>query len=91
MLGVMKRQKIEKSRKEPYWKRWIENNFKTWRKHLSKLEEVPKENQVLCERDKKEMIDKYELQATGYINVISQVKVKIHNGSLKLKNYEIKR
>ena len=34
------------------------------------------------------MIFKYELVATGYINVISQLKEKVHNGSLKLKNYE---
>ena len=53
MLGVMKRQKCEKSRKEPYWKRWIENNVKTWRKHLSKLEEVRKGNHVLCEKRQK--------------------------------------
>ena len=37
------------------------------------------------------MIRKYDIEATGYINVISQLKVKIHNGSLKVKNYEIKR
>ena len=37
MLGVKTRQKIEKSRKELYRKRRIENNVKTWRKHLSKL------------------------------------------------------
>ena len=34
------------------------------------------------------MIFKYDLVATGYINVISQLKEKVHNGSLKLKNYE---
>ena len=64
--------------------------IKIWRKHLSKLEEVPKGNHVLCEKDKKEMIRKYDLEATGYVNVISQLKVKVHNGSFKLKNYEIK-
>ena len=69
----------------------METNFKTWRKHLSKLEEVRKGNHVLCERDKKEMIRKYDLEVTGYINVISQLKVKVHIGSLKLENYEIKR
>ena len=37
------------------------------------------------------MIRKYDLEATGYKNVISQLKVKIHNGSLTLKDYEIKR
>ena len=42
-------------------------------------------------KDKKEMICKYDLEATGYINVISQLKVEVHNGSLKFKSYEIKR
>ena len=37
------------------------------------------------------MIWKYGTEATGYINVISQLKVKIHNCSIELKNYEIKR
>ena len=37
------------------------------------------------------MIRKYDLEVTGYINVISQLKVKVHIGSLKLENYEIKR
>ena len=75
--------------REPYWKR-IENNVKTWRKHLSKLEDVCKGNHALCEKDKKEMIHKYDLEAPGYINVISQLKVKTHNGYYKMKNYEIK-
>ena len=39
----------------------------------------------------KKMIRKYDLEATEYINVISRLKVKIHNGRLKTKNYEIKR
>ena len=53
MVGVKTRQKNEKSRKEPYWKRQMENNVKTWRKHLSNLEEVRKGNHVLCEKEKK--------------------------------------
>ena len=84
------KQKNEKSRKEPYWKRRIENNIKTWRNHLSKLAKVCKGSQELCEKDK-EIIRKYELEATECINIISQLKVKVHNGGLKLKNYEIKR
>ena len=42
------------------------------------------------EKAKKEMICKYDLKTTGYVNVISELKVEIHNGSLKMKNYEIK-
>ena len=53
MVGVKTKQKNEKSRKEPYWKRQMEHNVKTWRKHLSKLEEVRKGNHVLCEKEKK--------------------------------------
>ena len=34
------------------------------------------------------MLCKFDLKATGYINLISQLKGKVHNGSLKLKNYE---
>ena len=79
----MQTNRIEKKR--------IANNVKTWRKQLSKLEEICKGNHVLCEKDKKEMIWKYGTEATGYINVISQLKVKIHNCSIQMKNYEIKR
>ena len=91
MVGVETRQKSEKSRYKPYWKRGIENNANTWRKHLSKLEEVRKGNHVLFEKGKKEIIRKYDSKANGYINVISKLKVKVYNGSLKLKNYEIER
>ena len=42
MIGVKTTQKSEKSRRKPYWKRRIENDVKTWRKHLSMLEEVRK-------------------------------------------------
>ena len=68
----------------------MENNVKTWRKHLSKIKEFRKGNHVLCEKDKKEMIRNYDLHAIGHVNVISQLKVKIHNGSLKIKNCETK-
>ena len=54
MLGVKTRQKSGKSGKEPYWKRRIENKVKTWRKKLSKFEEIRKGNHVLCGKDKKE-------------------------------------
>ena len=91
MLGVKTRPRSGKCANEPYWKKRIANNVKTWRKQLSKFEEICKGNHVLCEKDKKEMIWKYGTEATGYINVISQLKVKIHNCSIQMKNYEIKR
>ena len=71
--------------------RGIENNVKTWRKQLSKFEEICKGNHVLCEKDKKEMTRKYGTEANEYINLISQLKVKIHDCSIQIKNYEIKR
>ena len=73
MLGVKTRPRSGKSGKEPYWKRRIENNVKPWRKQLSKFEETCKGNHVLCEKDKNKMIWKYSTEATGYINVISQL------------------
>ena len=91
MLGVKTRPKSGKSGKEPYWKRRIENNVKNCRKQLSKFEEIWKDNHVLFEKDKKEVIWKYGTEAPGYINVISRLKVKIHNCSIKMKNYETKR
>ena len=91
MLGVKTRPRRGKSGKEAYWNRRIENNVKTWRKQLSKFEETRKGNQVICHKDKKVMIWKYGKEATGFINVISQLKVKIHNWSIQMKNYEIKR
>ena len=39
---------------------------------------------------KREMLCKYDLEATGYINAISQLKGKVHNSSLQLKSYEQK-
>ena len=91
MLVVKTRPRIGKSGDELYWKRGIENNVKTWRKQLSKFEEICKGNHVLCEKDKKEMTRKYGTEANGYINLISQLKVKIHDCSIQIKNYEIKR
>ena len=35
------------------------------------------------------MIPKDNLEASKYINILSQMYVKMHNGSLKMKNYEI--
>ena len=37
MLRGKTRPKSEKIIKELYWKRWIENNVKTWGKHLIKF------------------------------------------------------
>ena len=37
------------------------------------------------------MTRKYGTEANGYINLISQLKVKIHDCSIQMKNYEIKR
>ena len=37
------------------------------------------------------MIRKFDLEVTRYINAISQLRLKVHNDSLTLKNYEIKR
>ena len=91
MLVVKTRPRSGKSGDELYWKRRIENNVKTWRKQLSKFEEICKGNHVLCEKDKKEMTWKYGTEANGYINFISQLKVKIHDCSIQMKNYEIKR
>ena len=61
---IKKKRKSEKSRKEPFWKRRTENNVKTWRKNLINLNEVWKGNHVLYEKDKKEMICKYDLKKT---------------------------
>ena len=64
LLEVIKKKtrKSKKSRKEPFWKRRKENNVKTWRKNLINLDEVRKGNHVLCEKDKKETICKYDLK-----------------------------
>ena len=91
MLVVKTRARSGKSGDELYRKRGTENNVKTWRKQLSKFEEICKGNHVLCEKDKKEMTRKYGTEANGYINLISQLKVKIHDCSIQIKNYEIKR
>ena len=39
----------------------------------------------------KKIIRKFDLEVTRYINAISQLRLKVHNDSLTLKNYEIKR
>ena len=53
MLGVKTRPRSGKCANEPYWKKRIANNVKTWRKQLSKFEEICKGNHVLCEKNKK--------------------------------------
>ena len=66
ILGV---KKSEKSRKEPCWKRRVENNFKTWKKHLRKffrsnLRSNFGKGIIYCEKDKKEVSRNSDLEVT---------------------------
>ena len=47
----------------------------------------PKGIMYYVKNTKKRMISKYDTEASGYKNVINQLKVKIHNVSLKMKDY----
>ena len=59
--------------------------------HKYHLQMVHKYDLQMVHKYHLQMVHKYDFEANGYINAISQVNVKVHNCSLKLKNYAIKR
>lgn len=76
--------------KEAFWRRRIKKNIKVWRRHLNLLAEVIKRNHRVRDTNSIAMNRKYNIDSVGYIYVIMQLKVEIHNGSLALRNYTSK-
>ena len=61
-------------KKEPYWKRRIENNIKKWRQDLSKMTEVLYCITKLGKEERYRMDRSYELSDKGNIYVIKVLK-----------------
>ena len=59
--------KTKSEKKEPYWKRRIENNIKKWKQDLSKMTEVQYCRTKLGEEERERMDRSYELSDKGTI------------------------
>ena len=65
---------------EPFWKRRINGNIETWRKDLSKIEEVRKGNMRLKQRERERVNREYHLEERGTLYVSGMLKLKIKAG-----------
>ena len=86
-LGKVGKGKTKSRKKEPYWKRRIENNIKKWRQDLSKLTEVRYSRTKLSEKERERMDRCYELRDKGIIHVINYLKQRITTGGAKIRRY----
>ena len=73
---------------EPFWKRRIKGNIQTWRKDLSKIEEVRRGNMRLKQRERERLNRKYHLEERGTLYVSGMLKQKIKAGGVKIKRYD---
>ena len=74
--------------KEPFWKRKIKGNIETWRKYLSKIEEVRRGNMRLKQRERERLNSKYHLEERGTLYVSGMLKQKIKADGVKIKRYD---
>lgn len=84
-LGNVGKGKKKSGKKEPYWKRRIENNIKRWRQDLSKLTEVHYSRTKLSEKEREIMDRCHELRDKGIIHVITYLKQRITSGGTKIR------
>ena len=73
---------------EPFWKRRIKGNIETWRKDLSKIEEVRRGNMRLKQRERKRLNRTYHLEERGTLYVSGMLKQKIKAGGVKIKRHD---
>ena len=73
---------------EPFWKRRIKGNIETWRKDLSKIEEVRRGNMRLKQRERKRLNRTYHLEERGTLYASGMLKQKIKAGGVKIKRYD---
>ena len=69
--------KTKSEKKEPYWKRRIENNIKKWRQDLSKMKVVLYCRIKLGEEERERMDRSYGVSDKGNIHVIHFLKQRI--------------
>ena len=79
--------KTKPEKKEPYWKRRIENNIKKWRQDLSKMTEVRYSRTKLSEKERERMNRNYGLRDKGIIQVVNFLKQKITTAGAKIRRY----
>ena len=78
--------KLEK--KEPYWKRRIENNIRKWRQDLRKMTEVRYSRTKLSEKERERMNRSYGLRDKGIIHVVNFLKQKVTTAGAKIQTKE---
>ena len=58
----------------PFWKTRVMSNIDTWRKDLSKIEEVRRGNKKLKQRERDRLNRKYHLEERGTMYVSGMLK-----------------
>ena len=86
-MGMIKGRKRRRT-EEPFWKRRIKRNIKTWRKDLSKIEEIRRGNMRLTQRERERLNRKYHLEERGTLYVSGMLKQKIKAGGVNIKGYD---
>ena len=71
-MGMIKGRKGRRT-EEPFWKRGIKGNIKTWRKDLSKIEEVGRGNMRLKQRERERLNRIYHLEEKGHFVCLRHV------------------
>ena len=85
--GMIKGRKGRRT-EEPYRKRRIKGNIETWRKDLSKIEEVRRGNMRLKQRERESLNRKCHLEERRTLYVSCMLKQKIKAGRVKIKRYD---
>ena len=85
-MGMLKKRK--ERTEEPFWKRRINKSIETWRKDLSRIEEIRKGNTRLKQKERKRLSKKYRLEENGTLYVSDMLKQKIKAGGIKIKRYD---
>ena len=86
-MGMLKERRGRRT-DEPFWKRRVKRNIDTWRKDLSKIEEVRRGNMKLKQRKRDRLNRKYHLEERGTMYVSGMLKQKIKAGGRKVKRYD---
>ena len=86
-MGMIKGRKGRRT-EEPFWKRRIKGNIETWRKDLSKIEEIRRGNMRMKQTERERLNRKYHLEERGTLYVSRMLKQKIKAGGVTIKGYD---
>ena len=87
-MGMLKERRGRRT-DEPFWKRRVKRNIDTWRKDLSKIEEVRRGNMKVKQRERDRLNRKYHLEERWTMYVSGMLKhQKIKAGGMKVKRYD---